>query len=99
MPAPVSEPLNAACFDEPHWLVIARGFATESWFEDGQAIGTGGILMPKPEKLRPGQRYYRFASSTSSRAAQLGGGWWIDAENFRRIDTFARDHGYALSQA
>ena len=95
----MNQPLNAACFSDPHWLVIARGFDTERWFEDGQAIGTGGILMPQPVHLRAGQRYYRFVSSTSSREAQLGGGWWIDFENFRLIESFAREHGHSLSDA
>jgi hypothetical protein len=95
----VNEPLNAACFSQPHWRVIARGFDTERWFEDGQMVGTGGILMPRPVHLRVGQRYYRFASSTSSREAQLGGGWWIDFENFRLIESFAREHRHSLSYA
>jgi hypothetical protein len=34
--------LNLDCFSQPHWEVIARGFDTEKWFEDGQAVGTGG---------------------------------------------------------
>jgi hypothetical protein len=66
--------LNLACFSEPHWKVIAGGFDTETWFEGGQAVGTGAILMPRQEDLRVGQEYYRFASATSSRDAQLGGG-------------------------
>ena len=41
------DPLNAACFEQPHWKVIARGLHVEDWFEDGQAVGTGGILMPQ----------------------------------------------------
>ena len=95
----MSEPLNAAAFSQPHWLVIARGFDTERWFEDGQVVGSGGILMPQPMHLRVGQRYYRFVSSTSTRAAQLGGGWWIDFENFRLIESFASEHGYSLGDA
>jgi hypothetical protein len=95
----VNEPLNAACFAEPHWLIIARGFDTEHWFEDSQAVGTGGILMPEPVHLRVGQRYYRFVSSTSSREAQLGGGWRIDFQNFRLIESFADEHGHSLPDA
>ena len=93
------DPLNLACFSEPHWKVIAEGFETETWFEDGQAVGAGGILTPQPENLRVGQRYCRFASVTSSRDAQLGGGWWIDYENFTTIRNFANKHGYELGYA
>jgi len=80
------EAANIACFSESHWLVIARGFDTESWFADGQGVGTGGILAPRIIDLPTGNRYYRFASSTSSRSAQIGGGWWIDFENFSTIE-------------
>lgn len=90
---------NQDCFSQPHWRVIAQGFQPESWFEDGQAVGTGGIESPQPVRLMVGHRYYRFASSTSSRAAQLGGGWWISFEDFKTISNFAKDNGYGLSEA
>lgn len=92
-------PLNGQCFDEPHWRVIAMGFQTETWFAEGQAVGTGGISNPQPTHLPVGQYYYRFASSTSSYEAQMGGGWWIDFENFRTIRAFAEQHGYSLCDA
>jgi len=92
-------PANAEEFEQPHWKVIAQGFDTEKWFEDGQAVGTGGILMPEPTRLQAGQYYYRFASSSSARAAQLGGGWWIDYETFRTIERFAAENAYRLKDA
>jgi hypothetical protein len=95
----MAEPLNDVCFTQPHWLVIARGFDVESWFEEGQVVGTGGISMPKETDLAVGQRYYRFASSTSSRASQVGGGWWIEYEAFKTIEQFANRHRYSLSEA
>jgi hypothetical protein len=93
------QPINAVCFAQPHWEVIARGFDTERWFNDGQAAGTGGIFNPQPVNLRMGLRYYRFTSSTSSRAAQVGGGWWMEAETFFTIRRFAQEHGYGLADA
>jgi hypothetical protein len=93
------EPQNAHCFSEPHWLVIARGFDVERWFEDGQVVGTGGIANPQEVHLRIGQRHYRFANSTSSQDSQVGGGWWIEHESFKTIEKFAREHGYSLSEA
>jgi len=90
---------NAHEFQQPHWRVIAQGFDTEKWFEDDQAVGTGGISMPQPTRLASGQYYYRFASSSSSRSAQLGGGWWIDFEAFRTIHSFASANGYRIKEA
>ena len=90
---------NADSFAQPHWRVIAAGFDTERWFNDGQAVGTGGIVNPQPTRLPTGQYYYRFASSTASRHAQLGGGWWLDFENFALIRRFAAEHGYTLREA
>ena len=95
----MAQAANEHCFSEPHWRVIAQGFQTEDWFEDGQAVGTGGILRPQPTHLRTGHYYYRFASSTSSRDAQLGGGWWLDFENYSRIASFARNNGYSIRDA
>jgi hypothetical protein len=79
--------------------VIARGFETERWFNDGQAVGTGGILSPQPTRLAAGQYYYRFASSASPRAAQLGGGWWIEFEALTQLRHFAQANGYTLREA
>ncbi len=91
--------VNEHCFLQPHWRIIARGFKTEEWFNEGKAVGTGGILMPKPLSLRKDQFYYRFASSNSSHEAQLGGGWWLDFENFNKIDQFAKKNVYNIRDA
>jgi hypothetical protein len=93
------DPLNLNCFSQPHWRVIARGFDTETWFEEGQADGTGGIMRPEPENLRVGQKYFRFASSASSREAQLGGGWWVDYDNFAMIRRVANEQDVTLTYA
>lgn len=49
----MTEPLNKHCFLEPHWRVIAQGFQTETWFNDGQAIGTGGIHTIHNQSIFP----------------------------------------------
>jgi hypothetical protein len=90
---------NAEEFDQPHRRVIAQGFDTKTWFNDGQAVGTGGIAMPQPARMPSGQYYYRFANGTSPRAVQLGGGWWIDFEAFNTIQRFATDNAYRLKDA
>ena len=91
--------VNEHCFSQPHWRIIARGFNTESWFNENRVVGTGGILMPEPLSLPTGQYYYRFASSNSSREAQQGGGWWLDFENFKKIDQFAKSNQYSIRDA
>ena len=90
---------NAKEFEQPHWKVIARGFETEAWFNDGQAKGTGGILIPEETRMPAGSYYYRFANSTSKRWAQLGGGWWVDFEAFKAIEDFAKKNGYRVKDA
>ncbi len=90
---------NANFFDQPHWRVIASGYDTERWFNDGQAVGTGGMQLPQATRLPTGQYYYRFASSASTRHAQFGSGWWLDFENFSLIRRFADQHGYTLREA
>ena len=81
--------LNSICFTQSHWRLIAQGFDTESWFADGQGVGSGGIKNPSRIHLMPGHRYYRFTSSASTKAAQLGGGWWISFDTFNTIRHFA----------
>jgi hypothetical protein len=91
--------LNDHCFQQPHWRLIAQGFDTEAWFNDNQAKGTGGILNPQPNKLATGNFYFRFASSSSSKEAQFGGGWWLDFENYKKVERFALDNHYSLCDA
>jgi len=95
----MSSAVNAVFFDQAHWRVIASGFDTERWFNDGQAVGTGGIANPQPTRLPVGHYYYRFASSSASRASRFGGGWWVDFENFSLVRQFAAANGYALRDA
>lgn len=90
---------NAEACAQPHWRVIAAGFDTERWFNDDQAVGTHRIVNPQPTRLAAGQYYCRFASRTSARATQLGGGWWVEFENFAHIRRFAQDKRYHLRDA
>ena len=90
---------NESCFLDPHWRLRAQGFNIESWLNDGQAVGTGGIRNPMPTRLPTGNYYYRFASSSSSRDGQVGGGWWLDFENFRKIERFAQENDYSIREA
>lgn len=95
----MATPLNAHCFLDANWRVIASGFRIEDWANDGQVVGNGGIVNPQQTHLGSGQYLYRFASSASSRDTQLGGGWWLDFENFHLIQSFARQNGYSVRDA
>ncbi|MCK0196684.1 hypothetical protein MWN34_07120 [Ancylobacter sp. 6x-1] len=89
---------NEECFQQPHWLMLARGLHVDRWLDDGQWVGTGGIEMPRAVHLRTGQRYFRFASSAAP-AAQVAGGWWIDFENFNTISRFHEKNEMSLTEA
>ncbi|MDH5587887.1 MAG: hypothetical protein OEZ05_14805 [Nitrospirota bacterium] len=91
--------LNDICFNQPHWKLIAQGINIERWFNDGQKVGSGGIRTPARVKLKLKHRYYRFVSSTSTRAAQLGGGWWISFDTFNTIRHFAERNHLEFSYA
>lgn len=95
----MSEAANAQHFAQPSSRIIANGYSVESWLNDGQAVGTGGIANPQPTRLLTGHYHYRFASSTARRTSQQGGGWWLDFENFKLVQRFAADNGYSLREA
>jgi hypothetical protein len=90
---------NASHFEQPQARLIAAGFDVEKWLNDGQGVGTGGIVIPQRIHLAVGHYYYRFASGTTSREAIYGGGWWIDFENLQLIRQFAESNGYSLREA
>jgi len=92
----MSAAANEHCFSQPHWKVIAGGFDTEKWFGENIGVGTGGIVMPQVVNLRTGQNYYRFASSNKPVANQRGGGWWLDFENYKKIERFAQSNQYSM---
>lgn len=89
----MSKALNDICFDQPHWILIAKGFNVEHWFNENQAVGTGGIKNPVRSHLNTGQRFYRFCSSTAQKSSQLGGGWWLTFDTLNTIWHYAqRNH-------
>ena len=91
--------INDICFTQPHWRVVAIGADTEKWFNDGQKVGTGGIKNPTRVHLRLQHRYYRFTSSTSSEATQLGGGWWIEFDTLNTIKHFGERNSLEFTYA
>jgi hypothetical protein len=95
----VADAINARFFQQPHWLILARGMNVEDWLEHDVLHGTGGISFPTPVHLSVGNRYYRFASSATSKDVQVGGSWWIEFDQFHKIKTYAKQNGHSLSYA
>jgi hypothetical protein len=44
------ESANGYCFSEPHWRVIAKGFQTETWFNDGQLVRRNRLCRVPPKE-------------------------------------------------
>jgi hypothetical protein len=95
-------PLNASAFAKPHWLLMAKGFKLDDWFNakgSGSAVErNGGIENPWPAHLRVGDTYYRFADLTKPRPMQIGGAWWLDFAQLTKIMEACPSRGLNLSQ-
>lgn len=69
---------------------------------DGFAMNNGGILAPQETKILPG-RWYRFYATIDHNKhgpdAFTGGNWWLDYENFRKIEAWSEEHGLSLARA
>lgn len=94
--------LNAAAFSKPHWLLIAKGFKLDDWYNPrggGTAVErNGGIDNPWEASPKLGVRYYRFADLSKPRAQQVGGGWWLEFEQLHKIMEACPSRGLNLSQ-
>jgi hypothetical protein len=99
--------------ERERWMLIAGGFKpsfpggkVDYTLDQGMAIRSGGISMPREVQLRTGLYYYRFLDTVRHNVdvAKVGdlayfGGWWIDGETMHACRRFALDGGYALSEA
>lgn len=88
--------LNAHCFQQEHWLLIAKGYDVRAWYDEGVGKGSGGIQNPSREHLTFHDRYYRFASGSDPKSAQLGGGWWICFDTFNTLKKYAERNSLDL---
>ena len=51
----------------------------------------GGIIMPQPEDLKIGQRYFRIVDSAAPHHIRISGAWWLEFNTIKSIAEFARD--------
>ncbi|MCG8671948.1 MAG: hypothetical protein MI867_21270 [Pseudomonadales bacterium] len=91
--------LNAVCFGQEHWKLIAKGYDVRAWYDEGVGKGTGGIKSPVRQSLEIGHRYYRFSSGDKGLAGHLGGGWWISYEIYKHILEFSKSNSLDLPYA
>ncbi|MCC6716610.1 MAG: hypothetical protein IT555_01885 [Acetobacteraceae bacterium] len=52
---------------------------------------TGGIFMPKPEKIRPGSTIFRFGDTGKALDADRYGRWWLARETLELLAEHAGD--------
>jgi len=88
--------LNAICFNQDHWKLVAKGYDVRAWYDEGLGKGTGGIQSPVRMPVHIGHKYYRFASGDTPRSAQLGGGWWISHNTYSTINEYAKQNALSL---
>jgi len=98
-----SDPLNQKCFRQPHWLLEARGFDAEAWYDrrpdKQEGRQNGGIVDPQQTHLSPGHRYYRFAGATTAWIDQLSSPWWMSFDTFQIIRQYADRNDLGLPHA
>jgi hypothetical protein len=99
----MATPVNAAAFDQPHWVLIAKGF---NWSQlniyysprGGMVERNGGIENPNRTSLYVGSYYYRFIDLQAKSDDQQGGGWWLDFDQLMKIMVACPSRGMNLSQ-
>jgi hypothetical protein len=94
--------VNQHWFDRHDALPSARGASAKSAIVDpnGTVIGyatTGGIAAPQPVRLMPGTRIVRFGKIFFGEA--VGGPWWLEWRQYRRIEAYADQHGLSIQLA
>jgi hypothetical protein len=99
----MSEPVNAAAFHKPHWLLVAKGFGwsqLDTYFsaKGGMVERNGGIENPNRTRLFQGPYYYRFVDMKAKPDSQQGGGWWLDLDQLMKVMMACPSRGLNLSQ-
>ena len=99
----MAEPINAAAFDKPHWILLAKGFnwsQLEIYFaaRGGMVERNGGIERPNRTSLYVGTRYFRFVDLQAKEENQQGGSWWVDFDQLMKIMAACPSRGFNLSQ-
>ena len=99
----MASPINAAAFDKPHWVLLAKGFnwsQLDTYFSarGGMVERNGGIESPNRTSLYVGNYYYRFVDIQAGADSQQGGSWWIDFDQLTKIMEACPSRGFNLSQ-
>ena len=95
--------LNAAAFEKPHWLLLAKGFnwsQLDTYFSarGGMVERNGGIENPNRTSLYVGTCYFRFADMTATDSNKMGGNWWLDFDQLNKIMYACASRAVNLSQ-
>lgn len=73
------------------------GFANGAYFNASSLQqASKGIVNPQDRPLEPGTILYRFGSSLQNAQA---GGWWLDANQYSRVENWAALHSLSVPHA
>ena len=69
---------------------------------DGSALQNGGMFQPQETRMGPG-RYFRFFGTINHNRygaeSCMAGGWWIEANTYFQIKSWAMSHDMSLAKA
>jgi hypothetical protein len=99
----MASPVNAAAFEKPHWVLLAKGYnwsQLDAYFSarGGMVERNGGIENPNRTRLYIGTHYYRFVDLQAGPSGQQGGSWWLDFDQLTKIMAACPSRGFNLSQ-
>lgn len=97
---------NQPAFDRPQSRMAAAGVNLSPALAIVDAQGrmlaraqTGGMLSPQRHVVSKGARLFRFGSSQHAPREVAQGGWWLQAQEFERLVSFANSHGIYVGLA
>ncbi len=97
--------VNQSAFNDPRSRKQAMGVDTRvAALVDayGRVVAhpqTGGMISPSRHELHEGAMLYRFASSGVPLDRAVTGGWWVAADEFRKMCNFAQQHNVHVAMA
>ena len=99
----MTAPLNAASFQKPHWVLVAKGYnwsqlGTYYSARGGMVERNGGIENPNRTSLYVGTNYYRFCDLAAPERSRQGGGWWLDFDQLMKVMDACPSRALNLSQ-
>lgn len=98
--------VNQAAFNDPKSRMQALGQNTriESAVVDSKMkplffMQTGGMIHPQRDEIQAGSILYRFAGLKDGLERAMTGGWWIHAQEFAKVESFAMQNRVSVSMA